>query len=130
MTGYLLDTHALIWWNTDDGKLGDHARRVLEDPDTMIFASAVNAFEIASKHRLGKLPLIEELLTHYHAALQETGLAELPVTARHALRAGGLSIEHRDPFDRMLIAQALEENLKLISNEKLFDGFGVSRVWN
>ncbi|HKX77952.1 MAG TPA: type II toxin-antitoxin system VapC family toxin [Novosphingobium sp.] len=129
MKGYLLDTHALIWWNADEGKLGAAARAVFEEADQPIFASAVNAFEIATKHRLGKLPVAHSLLQAYHASLNEAGFMELSIQTEHALRAGTLQIEHRDPFDRLLIAQALVENLTLLSNERLFDRFGVNRVW-
>ena len=129
MRGYLLDTHALIWWNTGDPKLGTAARAVIEDADALVFASAVSAFEIATKHRLGKLPVAESLLTNYHAALRETGFVELPVETNHALRAGSLAMAHRDPFDRLLIGQALVEQLTLLSNEQRFDVTGVSRVW-
>lgn len=129
MTGFLLDTHALIWWNLDDPSLGGAARIILEDPSASIFVSSVSAFEIANKHRLGKLPIVESLLENYEAELEATGFIELPVNTLHALRAGSLPFKHRDPFDRLLIPQAQIENLTLISNEGLFDATGVSRIW-
>ena len=130
MNGFLLDTHALIWWNTNDPKLGSAARSIIEDPDSTVFASAVNAFEITIKHRLGKLPMVETLLADYESVLAETGFAELPISTRHALRAGTLPFDHPDPFDRLLIAQALVEGLTLLSNEQRFDATGVPRVWS
>jgi PIN domain nuclease of toxin-antitoxin system len=130
LTGFLLDTRALIWWNLDDPRLGSAARAVLADPNASIFVSSVSAFEIANKHRLGKLPIVASLLGNYAAELEATGFTELPVNTVHALRAGSLPFEHRDPFDRLLIAQAQIENLALISNEGLFDATGVSRIWS
>jgi PIN domain nuclease of toxin-antitoxin system len=130
LTGYLLDTHALIWWNSDERRLGRAARAAIEDPDATIFASAVNAFEISIKHGLGKLPVAADLLANYSATLARTGFLELAVETSHALRAGMLALGHRDPFDRLLIGQALVENLTLLSNEKRFDVTGVSRIWD
>jgi PIN domain nuclease of toxin-antitoxin system len=111
-------------------RLPDKARDVIEAGDGKIFASAVNAFEIALKHRLGKLEVATALLRNYEADLAQVGLFELQVTTRHALAAGALETLHRDPFDRLLIAQAKVENLTLISNETLFDRCGVRRLWD
>ncbi len=130
MRGYLLDTHALIWWNAGEGRLGRAARNVIEDGSATIYASPINAFEIATKHRLGKLPLVASLLENYHEALAQTGFRELPVNTAHALRAGLLVMDNRDPFDRLLIAQALVEDLVLLSSEQRFDATGVARIWN
>lgn len=129
MSGYLLDTHALIWWNSSDPKLGTKARAAIEDPSSTIFASAVSAFEIATKHRRGKLTVAEALLANYRSTLEQTGFVELDINLPHALRAGSLAFDHRDPFNRLLIAQALVEGLTLLSNEERFDTTGVSRVW-
>jgi PIN domain nuclease of toxin-antitoxin system len=129
LSGYLLDTHALIWWFADHPQLTQAAREVLLDETATAYVSAASAYEIANKHRIGKLPQVAELLDGYSDHLTGQGFAELPITAEHARIAGLLQIEHRDPFDRLLIAQARFEGLTLISNERLFDEFGVKRVW-
>jgi PIN domain nuclease of toxin-antitoxin system len=130
LSEYLLDTHTLLWWNAEEARLGSAAKAILFDPDAVIFASAVNAFEIATKHRLGKLDVAEALLVNYQATLREIGFRELPIETPHALLAGGLDYPHRDPFDRLLIAQALVEGLVLLSNDQRFDVTGVSRIWD
>lgn len=130
MSRCLLDSHALIWWFMDSPQLGKQARLKLEANDAPIFVSVVSAFELATKHRIGKLPEVAVLLSDYAGYLAGEAFAELPISAAHALRAGRLAIDHRDPFDRLLIAQALEENLILLSNEKRFDTTGVERIWD
>jgi PIN domain nuclease of toxin-antitoxin system len=129
LTGYLLDTHALIWWFEDNPALPQLARDAIADPDAAIYASSVTAFEMANKHRIGKLSEVEALLKDYARLLAGQSFIELAVSTHHSLIAGGLDIPHRDPFDRLLIAQAKAEDLTLISNEQLFDGFAVKRLW-
>ena len=94
-----------------------------------IFVSAVSALEIALKHRLGKLPDATALAGNFESMSAEQGFKPLAITVRHGLTAGGLPVDHRDPFDRLLIAQALVEDMTLVSNERLFDAMGVSRLW-
>ena len=106
------------------------AQAAIDGDGEHVFASAVSAYEIALKHTAGKLDLAATLLPGYEADLSAVGLRELPITSRHALAAGQLDLVHRDPFDRLLIAQAKIENLTLISNERLFDRFGVTRLWD
>ena len=103
---------------------------MIEASTAVIHASAVSAYEIALKHTTGKLPIANELLRDYQTDLTAVGLLELAVTAAHALAAGRLDLAHRDPFDRILIAQAQIEDLTLISNERRFDQFGVKRLWD
>ena len=91
--------------------------------------SAASVWEIATKHRIGKLPDAEALTLDITGAIAGQNFAELPITVEDAARAGALPGPHRDPFDRMLIAQALARNLVLISNESLFDRYGVRRLW-
>ena len=125
----LLDTHAFLWWLFDDGSLSPLARAALADPGHAIHVSAASAWEITTKHRLGKLPsavIVAADVAHQVAA---EGFLELPVSLRHAQHAGALPIPHKDPFDRMLIAQALLEAMPLVSNEVAFDPFGVERLW-
>ena len=124
----LLDTHALIWWVADEASLSRDAYAVIAEPANEVFVSAASAWEIATKARLGKLvagPLTQSLL----AEVQGQGFVPLPITVQHGAQAGSLPGLHKDPFDRMLIAQAQAENLALVSNERVFDDFGVVRVW-
>jgi PIN domain nuclease of toxin-antitoxin system len=105
------------------------AREALDRADAAIYVSAVSAFEITLKHRLGKLPEASPLVANFKAMLSAENFEPLALNLDHATAAGALPIEHRDPFDRLLIAQALVENLTLVSNERLFDTAGVARLW-
>ena len=125
----LLDTHTLLWWLDGDRRLSRRARTALGDEDNAIFVSAASAWELATKARLGKLPGAIDVATDVAGCLARQGFLDLPITVHHAQRAGSLQIPHRDPFDRMLIAQAQMEDLPIVTNEALFDGFGISRVW-
>ena len=125
----LLDTHALLWTLTDSPRLSSDARAALADPDGEQLVSAASAMEIFTKHRLGKLPEAAELVSRWSRIMAPPGYTPLAVTMAHAARAGALQHPHRDPFDRILIAQALSEGLTLVSNESLFDAFGVERIW-
>lgn len=125
----LLDTHAFVWWLVGDSKLSRRARTAITDQDEVVFVSAASAWELATKFRLGKLPNLTAIVKDLPAAIASQSFVELGVTVAHAQRAGGLVGDHRDPFDRMLIAQAQAEGLVLVSNEQLFDDFGVTRLW-
>ncbi|MCY4438135.1 MAG: type II toxin-antitoxin system VapC family toxin [Chloroflexi bacterium] len=125
----LLDTHAFIWWMTTDERLSQPARRAIADEANVILVSAASAWEIATKHRLGKLSGADEIVPDIAGAIADQDFEELPITVADAARAGALPGHHRDPFDRMLIAQALARDLVLISNEPLFDRYGVRRLW-
>lgn len=125
----LLDTHALIWWLAGDEALSRHAREVIADEANTVVVSAASAMEVATKVRIGKLPDAALLAQDFEAIMAEQGFLELPISVRHARLAGEMNIVHKDPFDRLLIAQALAEDLVLISNEALFDGFAVNRLW-
>lgn len=125
----LLDTHALLWWLAGDDNLSSDARHAIADETNTIIVSAVCAYEIAFKHRLGKLPQASLFVQTFEATLERQGFEAMPISILHALRAGTLSLTHRDPFDRLLIAQSLLDDLILISNERLFDDFGVKRLW-
>lgn len=91
--------------------------------------SAASAWEIATKVRLGKLPTAADLAADFAGQLEREGFGMLPISGEHAIRAGLLPGDHKDPFDRMLIAQSQAENLALISNEEVFDLYGVRRIW-
>lgn len=125
----LLDTHTLLWWLDGDEQLSLIARSWIEIPEHRILVSAASAWEIATKVRIGKLPGAQAVAANFHECLISQGFAPLEITADHALRAGSLPGPHRDPFDRMLIAQAQALNIPLISNENLFDHYGVRRIW-
>lgn len=125
----LLDSHALIWWLSGDRRLSEHARNALMDESGDVYVSAASAWEITTKYRLGKLPEAGAIALAFEDVLAEQAFTPLAVSVRHAQMAGNMEGAHKDPFDRMLIAQALVEDLVLISNEKAFDAFGVSRLW-
>ncbi len=125
----LLDTHALLWWLDGDERLPEVARNWIGEQAHVVLVSAASAWEIATKVRIGKLPGAVEVVESFQACLLEQGFTPLAITTDHALRAGSLPGPHRDPFDRMLIAQAQAENIPLISNETLFDGYGIRRIW-
>jgi PIN domain nuclease of toxin-antitoxin system len=125
----LLDTHALLWSFNGDPSLSPRARRVIEDTGNEILVSAACAWEIATKVRFGKLPSGVALITDLEGHLERLGFEGLPVSIADAIRAGALPGEHRDPFDRMLISQALGENVPIVSSDRVFDVYHVSRVW-
>ena len=125
----LLDTHALIWWLAGDDALSSAAREAISDESTPVAVSAASAMEIATKFRIGKLPGAASLARDFEGVVAEQGFDELAISVHHARLAGEMNIPHKDPFDRLLIAQAQAEDLVLISNEALFDGFAVKRLW-
>ena len=125
----LLDTHALIWWLAGNPRLVETARRGVVAEENDVFVSAASAWEIATKHRLGRLPEAAALARDIRAGIASQGFEELAVSVADADRAGRLAGPHRDPFDRMLIAQALARDLVVVSNEEAFDRYGVNRLW-
>ena len=125
----LLDTHALLWWLSDDPALGKRAKSAIANTRNTVIVSAASAWEIATKARLGKLAGALDLAAGFAGHIENEGFEVLFITVDHAVRAGLLAGDHRDPFDRMLIAQAQAENLFIVSNEELFDGYGVRRIW-
>jgi PIN domain nuclease of toxin-antitoxin system len=125
----LLDTHAFLWWLAGDESLTVRARAVVGDATSAIFVSAASTWEIATKHRLGKLPGANAIASNVAEAIESQGFVGLPITILHGQAAGALPGPHRDPFDRMLIAQSMLEDLVLISNERAFDAYGVRRLW-
>ncbi len=125
----LLDTHAWLWWLDGDRQLPVSAQSAIGDVKNQVFVSAASAWEIATKVRIGKLPGAVEVADRFSEIIVEQQFIALSITVQHARRAGLLVGEHRDPFDRMLIAQSQIEGLTLVSNEKLFDQFGIERLW-
>lgn len=126
---YLLDTHALVWWLLDDKRLSRPARTVIANSDNEIIASAVSAFEIATKHRLGKWPEVAPLSIDFEKYAIAERFSLLPIAPSHALLAGRLPGEHKDPFDRLLAAQANIDALVLITADPAFAGFDIDRLW-
>ncbi len=125
----LLDTHVFIWWIAGDTALSRAARAAIRDEDNEVYVSAASAWEITTKHRIGKLPDVAALAADVASAVASQGFAELPITVRHSQAAGSLPGPHKDPFDRMLIAQAALENMVLVSREAVFDTYGARRLW-
>ncbi len=118
----LLDTHVLIWWDEGRG-LSAASRRAIETADA-VYVSAASAWEIAIKTALGRLRPTRTV----EQAVEESGFLELPITFRHAARVAGLPAHHRDPFDRLLVAQAEVEGLTLVSRDPVFDRYAVERI--
>lgn len=125
----LLDTHALLWWLAGDDRLSLRGRGVIADRRHEIVVSAASAWEIATKHRIGKLPGAGPLAVDFTREIERQGFTPLAISLDHAQSAGALPGTHRDPFDRMLIAQARDERLALVSIEPVFDDYGITRIW-
>lgn len=125
----LLDTHALLWVLEGNERLSRRAADALAAPDAEKLVSAVSAYEICRKYSLGKLPGAAALAEAFAETIAGIDCTPLPVTLAHAELAGSLGIEHKDPFDRLLIAQARVERVAIVSNEKAFDAYGVERIW-
>lgn len=125
----LLDSHALLWWFAGDERLGPQAKSVIENDDTAVYVSAISAYEIEYKHNQGKLDDADGLSGRLTQWMAEQGFLRLNVSIEHALCAARLDGPHRDPWDRIIVVQALLEPLTLVSNEKLFDATGVDRLW-
>ena len=125
----LLDTHALLWWLAGDEALSNTAREAISDPGNDVFVSAASAWEIATKYRLGKLPDAAAIAADIAGAVASQDFTELPINIRDGQIAGGLPAIHKDPFDRMLIAQAIAADMVIVSNEALFSAYAVVRLW-
>jgi PIN domain nuclease of toxin-antitoxin system len=127
----LLDTNALLWWISNSSKLGDRARTAIIDPHNQIFVSSASAWEIAVKYSLGRLPLPDNPRAWLPEQLASNRFSPLPITLDHALAIHDLPRHHTDPFDRLLIAQALTEHLLLVTGDRVFDRYAVEliRCW-
>src|SRR5580704_5894539 len=125
----LLDTHALIWWFSDDAALPQSVRGIIADTDNTFLVSAASAWELAIKYKLGKFHKVGDLVSDFSGRIDREGFQLLPISAEHGIRAGLLPGPHKDPFDRMLIAQSQAENIPIISNETSFDSYGVRLLW-
>jgi PIN domain nuclease of toxin-antitoxin system len=125
----LLDTHALLWWLSDDPALGRRARRAIADTKNTVLVSAASAWEISTKVRLGRLPSAAHLAADFETSMATEGFELLCISPAQGIRAGLLPGPHKDPLDRMLIAQAQAENLPIVSNETVFDTYAIRRIW-
>ncbi|ATE58858.1 type II toxin-antitoxin system VapC family toxin [Thauera sinica] len=125
----LLDTHALLWWFTDDPRLPGSARDAIADERNLILVSAASAWEIATKHRLGKLAEAAGAVSRFGELVAADGFTHLPMTHFHCIRAGSYEVAHRDPFDRMLAAQSELESATLVTRDPAFACFGTRTFW-
>ncbi|CAN5775513.1 MAG: type II toxin-antitoxin system VapC family toxin [Ilumatobacteraceae bacterium] len=125
----LLDTSTLIWITVEPGQVSSAARAELDSAGNELWVSAASAWEIATKHRLGRLEHAGPLVTGWSEQLERFSFDCLPVTDRHALRAGSYEIDHADPFDRMIAAQAELEQMTVVAIDRAFDLFPVRRLW-
>jgi PIN domain nuclease of toxin-antitoxin system len=124
----ILDTNAFLWWVLDDPKLSPRARMAIaENPE--LFVSAVSAIEVAIKMSLGRLPGMHNLRATWDRQLSLQGMVELPIFARHGLRLEQLPRIHRDPFDRLLVAQAQMEQMPIVTSDRIFVEYGVEVIW-
>ena len=125
----LLDTHAFLWFTARDAKLSFRARRLIEDPANTLFLSVASLWEMAIKHSHGKLPLSEPFEPLMHRQLTQHGILMLNITITHTAAVATMSWHHRDPFDRLIIAQAQVEQMPIVSRDRVFDAYGVARQW-
>jgi PIN domain nuclease of toxin-antitoxin system len=125
----LLDTSVLLWWLADSPRLPSAIEALVDDPTHVIVVSAASAWEICTKVRVGKLPTGRILCDDFGGYLERHHFASLPISVEHAVLAGRLEGTHRDPFDRMLAAQSLIEQIPLVTNDPAFAGFGVQTMW-
>lgn len=125
----LVDTHAVLWWLADDKQLSRAAKKAMQSRNNTLFVSAASVWEIATKHRLGKLPGVAALMDDLPGHLQRSGFELLSISAAHAELAGSFVSDHRDPFDRMLAAQARLEPMPIVSVDPALHAFGVDIVW-
>jgi PIN domain nuclease of toxin-antitoxin system len=125
----LLDTHTFLWLVTDHPNLSDQARSIFLDRSNELFCSAVTGFEICVKFSLGKLKLAEPPREFIENRIRNNALSPLPVSLAHTFRLAHLPFHHRDPFDRPLVAQAQEEDLPLLSADKMLSDYGIERIW-
>lgn len=129
MTSLLLDTHALLWFFWDDRRLSPHGKSLIEDGENRKIVSIASCWEIAIKAGLGKLDLGEPCHSFLTREIPRNNFELLPISLDHATMVEGLAFHHKDPFDRLLAAQAMAENIPLVSNDVVFDQYGVVRLW-
>jgi len=125
----LLDTHTLLWFLLEDSRLSTRAWDNIADPDASVFVSPASIWEIAIKISLGKYALPSPFISFWEEQLQANDFALLPISVPHTARVAVLPFHHRDPFDRLIIAQSLVEVIPVVSSDATFDDYGVKRIW-
>lgn len=125
----LLDTHALVWWWLEDARLPDALRLAIADRRNAVHVSAAVGWEIATKVRKGRMPQMAQHIAYFDAYVVDDGFSHLPVRHDHAVRAGLIEGSHRDPFDRMLVAQAMIEELTLATRDRKLAELGCEVLW-
>ena len=125
----LLDTHALIWWWKDDPVLPTSAREAMIDPNNEVLVSAATAWELATKVRKGQLPELRDRLTGFQTHLTRDGFTPMIVTVEHGIYGGAIPGAHKDPFDRLIAAQALLEGLTVVTRDREIAAFGCEVLW-
>ncbi len=126
---FLLDTHVLLWWIMDSPQISGNVRKLLSEGSSDLFWSSASSWEIAIKYANGKLPLPDELEVFIMSELSSNRISSLSITDEHSFMAGKLPIHHRDPFDRMLIAQSNFENMPLITSDQTMSQYEVKTIW-
>jgi PIN domain nuclease of toxin-antitoxin system len=125
----LIDTHVVVWWFLGDSRIPTGIKTLIDADDTTVFVSATSAREITTKYRLGKMPEAAQLVGQFFSFMVQCDFRALPVTVEHGHRAGLLPGAHKDPFDRMLDAQAIIENMDLVTADPAMLRLGASVVW-
>ena len=125
----LLDTHAFLWWIEDAPALSRKARAAIADPQNQILLSLASSWEMAIKLSLGRLKLPDVIERFIPDQLAANGFSQLQIDFRHVAKVAALAFHHRDPFDRLLAAQAIEEDLPIITSDRVFRKYGVKRIW-
>lgn len=125
----LLDTHTLLWWWKDDKRLSRRAAAAIADEANTVLVSAASAWEIATKHRIGKLAGAEEAISQFNELIVADGFTHLAITYQHAVKAGGFDNAHRDPFDRMLAAQSIIEGATLVTDDAAMKTLQAKCLW-
>jgi PIN domain nuclease of toxin-antitoxin system len=126
---FLMDTHTFLWFVMNDSRLGDAARTIIEEPDNEIYLSLASVWEISIKVGLGKLILSQPLDAFFPDQLSRNDIKLLPIELNHAVHVAILPLRHRDPFDRLLIAQSVIEGMALLSVDAAFDAYEITRIW-
>lgn len=126
---YLLDTHAFLWWITDDPRLSPVARSIIGDPENRVLFSAASAWEIAIKRQIGRLSFVADPAVLISRQVAANAFGSLPIEVRHTLQVIQLPLHHRDPFDRILVAQSRIEGIALLTADPLIAQYDVATVW-
>jgi len=125
----LLDTHTFLWWIMNDPRLSIQASLLIRSPETIVFVSAASAWEIAIKSQIGKLTLAQPVQPFIPAQIAANGFVDLPISLAHALHTHGLPLHHRDPFDRILVAQPQLEGMPILRADPLLSRYAVELIW-